>query len=159
MTEPARPCAAIIEALDLSPHPEGGHYRETYRGADDRSGRSRATAILFLLETGQRSHWHRVDADELWIWQCGDPLVLQIALSGERTGKQVILGTDLLHRQAPQGMVPAGAWQAAHPLPRNAAAGYSLVSCVVSPGFEFAGFTLAPPGWHPGDDRRGEIPE
>lgn len=130
---------AMIARLDLAPHPEGGFYRETIRLPAPASGRSAMTAILFLLDFGQRSHWHRVDAAELWLWHAGAPLSLHIA------GQPAItLGGDVQAGQQPQALVPADAWQSA-----DADAGWTLVSCVVTPGFDFAGFELAPPGWTP----------
>lgn len=130
---------SLIDRLDLAPHPEGGWYRETWRAPAAAGARSAGTAILFLLEAGQRSHWHRVDADELWLWHAGSPLAVQIA--GEDT---VLLGGDVLAGQSPQMRVPAGRWQATEALQ-----GWGLVSCVVVPGFAFAGFELAPQGWSP----------
>lgn len=135
--------AAIIAALGLTPHPEGGWYRETFRAVS--SGRSAVTAIHFLLETGQTSHWHRVDADEIWCWHAGAPLLLGMAAGSGGAPHWQRLGADVLAGEAPQLVVPAGDWQAA-----RADAGWALVSCVVAPGFDFAGFTLAPPGWQPG---------
>lgn len=136
---------AIIETLSLSVHPEGGWYRETWR-ADAAPGiRPSATAILFLLEHGQRSHWHRVDAAELWLWHAGHPLDLAIAATDADAPRTLRLGPDVLAGDSPQGIVPASHWQAAH-----AQAGWSLVSCIVSPGFDFAGFTMAPACWTPG---------
>ncbi len=130
--------AALIARHGLSPHPEGGHYRETIRlPASEAGGRSPMTAILFLLDAGERSHWHRVDAAELWLWHDGAPLMLRIAENGGVTEHR--LGLD-----APQALVPAHAWQAA-----EADAGWALVSCVVTPGFEFAGFEMAAAGWEP----------
>ena len=135
--------AALIARLDLARHPEGGWYRETWRMPAANGGRGHASAILFLLEAGQRSHWHRVDADELWLWHAGAPLVLSIAQAeGAATG--IRLGGDVLRGEAPQGLVPAHAWQSA-----DAGEGWTLVSCVVSPAFEFARFDLAPADWSP----------
>jgi uncharacterized protein len=133
--------AALIERLGLAPHPEGGWYRETWRAGAEPGARGASTLIHFLLEAGQRSHWHRVDADEIWLWQGGDPLNLAIAEGDQVTHHQ--LSHDLL-----QAIVPKGHWQAAEPLPGPA--GYVLVSCVVAPAFEFTGFELAPPDWAPG---------
>ena len=130
--------AELIAALGMQPHPEGGHYVETWRGAPDPDGRAAATAIYFLLAAGERSHWHRVDAAEVWLWHAGDPLELRI---GQTT---VVLGPDVLIGERPQAVVPAGEWQAAV---SNGA--WTLVSCVVAPGFEFAGFELAPPEFEP----------
>ncbi len=128
----------MIEALALAPHPEGGHYRETWRDSPEDGARGAGTAILFLLESGQRSHWHRVDAAELWIWQAGAPLRL------EMPGQSLTLGPDLAAGQVLQGIVPKDFWQAAETL-----GAWTLVTCTVSPAFAFAGFTLAPPGWAP----------
>ncbi|WP_066800794.1 cupin domain-containing protein [Sphingomonas soli] len=133
----------IIAALGLTPHPEGGWYRETWRAEAEPGVRAGGTAIHFLLEAGQRSHWHRVDADELWLWHAGAPLTLRIQRS-EGDVEAVALGPDVLSGEAPQARVPVGCWQAA-----EAGAGWTLVSCVVVPGFEFAGFELAAPGWSP----------
>lgn len=128
----------IIRLLDLAPHPEGGWYRETFR--DQRgTGRAVSTAIYFLLAAGQRSHWHRVDAVEVWHFHAGAPL----ALSMEGQGV-IILGVDLAKGQRPQGVVPAGKWQAAETL-----GDWTLVGCTVAPGFDFAGFELAAEGWAP----------
>jgi uncharacterized protein len=133
----------IIDMLDLSPHPEGGWYRETWR-APTAGGRSAGTAIHFLLEEGQRSHWHRVDADELWLWHAGSPLELQVE-QDDGAIRTIALGGDVTRGHAPQWRVPADRWQST-----EARSGWALVSCVVVPGFDFAGFELAPPGWTPG---------
>lgn len=129
---------AIIAKLGLRPHPEGGWYRETWKGPEI-GGRASGTAILFLLKTGERSHWHRVDADEIWLWHAGAPLVLSMGL--ERA-EEVRLGPDVPGGEAVQAVVPAGWWQAA-----RSTGDWTLVSCTVSPGFRFEGFELAPPGW------------
>ncbi|WP_174297511.1 cupin domain-containing protein [Sphingomonas bacterium] len=135
--------ADIIERLALAAHPEGGWYRETVRRPAPGGGRDSLTAIHFLLDRGQRSHWHRVDADELWLWHAGSPLVLRMADDDEVTDHR--LGGDVFAGHAPQLLVPAGAWQAA-----EAPDGWGLVSCVVVPGFDFAAFELAAEGWSPG---------
>nr|WP_227754567.1 cupin domain-containing protein [Stagnihabitans tardus] len=122
--------------MALEPHPEGGWYRQTWVGPD-REGRASGTAILFLLARGERSHWHRVDADEIWIWNAGAPLALSL---GEARAATVTLGPDVLGGQQVQALVPAGHWQAARSL-----GDWTLVSCTVSPGFRFEGFELAPP--------------
>jgi predicted cupin superfamily sugar epimerase len=140
---------ALIEQLDLAAHPEGGWYRETWRGAPGPDGRASGTAIVFLLKAGEASHWHTVDAAELWLWQAGDPVELRLAASDAGPARSVILGADLAAGQNLQGLVAHGEWQAARPF-GPPVHGYSLVSCVVVPGFDFAGFTLAPPGWEPG---------
>lgn len=149
---------AVIERLGLAPHPEGGWYRETWRGPAGPGGRAIATAIHFLLKAGERSHWHRVDAHETWLWHAGDPLRLALAASPTegKAGpvRHVVLGGEVLAGHAPQHVVAPGEWQAAEPAPVGAA-GYTLVSCVVAPGFEFAGFELAPPGWSPHSDNPG----
>ena len=136
---------AIIDTLRLTPHPEGGWYRETWRADAPAGERAAATAILFLLEAGQRSHWHRVDAAELWLWHAGAPLLLRRAPGEAGPIDDSRLGPDVLGGAMPQLLVPAGRWQAA-----DARDGWALVSCIVSPGFDFAGFTLAPPHWEPG---------
>lgn len=138
-----RPAAALIDALELQPHPEGGWYRETWRADAAPGERPAGTAILFLLEEHQRSHWHRVDGEEHWFWHAGAPLILSIAAEGA-AATDLLLGPDVLNGQMPQGRVPAHHWQASTPQ-----GGWTLVSCTVTPGFEFSGFTLAPPDWSP----------
>ncbi len=134
----------IIATLGLLPHPEGGHYRETFRdSATDAHGRARSTAIYFLLKAGERSHWHRVDAVETWLFHAGSPLALSIAPDGGPI-TTLRLGADIAAGERPQGIVPAGHWQSAESL-----GAYTLVSCTVAPGFSFAGFELAPPGFVP----------
>jgi predicted cupin superfamily sugar epimerase len=136
--------ADVIGLLGLAPHPEGGHYRETFRdAATDGSGRVASTAIYFLLGAGEVSRWHRVDAAEAWHWHAGAPLALTIIEEGVR--RAVRLGADLAAGERPQAVVPAGTWQQA--ASRGA---WSLVGCTVAPGFRFAGFELAPPGFEPG---------
>ncbi|WP_294261172.1 cupin domain-containing protein [uncultured Sphingomonas sp.] len=135
----------LIAALDLAPHPEGGWYRETWRAPAAAGERAAATAILFLLKAGERSHWHRVDATELWLWHAGTPLTLLRAAGDTGPVDALQLGPDILGGEQPQLRIEAGEWQAAH-----ADGGWTLVSCVVSPAFDFAGFELAPPGWAPG---------
>jgi uncharacterized protein len=134
----------IIRLLSLQPHPEGGHYRETFRDpAGGTSGRAHSTAIYFLLRDGEVSRWHRVDAAEMWHWYAGAPLLLTVA---DATGRgEVRLGVDLAAGERPQAVVPARAWQQARSL-----GGWTLVGCTVAPGFEFAGFELAPPDFEPG---------
>ena len=132
----------LIATLGLEPHPEGGHYAETWRAPGQ--GRATSTAIYYLLREGERSHWHRVDADEIWLHHGGEGLALSTSPDGV-TSEEVLLGADIAAGQRPQAVVPAGHWQAARPL-----GAWALVSCVVAPGFEFDGFTLAPDGWSPG---------
>lgn len=135
--------ADLIRLLDLAPHPEGGHFRETFRDARAvAGGRAASTAIYFLLAHGERSHWHRVDAAEVWHWYAGAPL--RLATDDGRHGRAVRLGPDIAAGERPQAVVPAGAWQAAESL-----GDWTLAGCTVAPGFDFAGFELAPPGWTP----------
>jgi uncharacterized protein len=140
---PASTAADIIAQLGLEPHPEGGHYRETFRDPRlDANGRSLSTAIYFLLARGARSHWHRIDAVEVWHYYAGSALLLRIADdSGPRT---VRLGPDLAAGEVPQAIVPAQAWQAA-----ESSGDWTLVGCTVAPGFEFSKFEIAPKGWRP----------
>lgn len=136
--------ADIIAQLALKPHPEGGHYRETFRDETrDADGRAHSTAIYFLLARGERSHWHRIDAVEMWHYYAGAPLTLKIAQDGEPP-RSITLGPDVARGEQPQAIVPAGAWQAA-----ESSGDWTLVGCTVAPGFEFAKFELAPKGWEP----------
>ena len=136
---------ALIERLGLAPHPEGGWYRETWRAPAAGGGRAIATAIHFLLEEGQRSHWHRVDATEIWLWHAGSPLHLLTAPDAAGPVEARLLGGDPLAGQVPQHVIAPDHWQAA-----EARLGWTLVSCIVAPAFEFSGFALAEPGWSPG---------
>jgi uncharacterized protein len=136
--------AEIIARLELKPHPEGGHYRETFRDSRrDANGRSASTAIYFLLARGERSHWHRIDAAEVWHYYAGSALNLQIADDVGQRG--IRLGPDLAAGEVPQAIVPAQAWQAA-----ESTGDWTLVGCTVAPGFDFAKFELAEPDWFPG---------
>lgn len=132
----------IIAHLDLAPHPEGGHYRQTWIA--DEAGRPSGTAIYFLLKAGERSLWHRVDATEIWHHYAGAPLILKISASDQGPAQQHMLGPDLLQQQQPQLIVPKDHWQAAETTALSPD-GYTLVGCTVSPAFQFSGFTLAPP--------------
>ena len=143
-----REAKTLIEELRLSPHPEGGWFRETWRAPEEDGERATATAIYFLLEAHQQSHWHKVDAAEVWLWHAGDPLLLSVSVSPTDPPREVRLGPDVIAGDRPQYVVGAHEWQSAVPLPGTA--GYTLVSCVVSRGFRFSGFTLAPPDWRPG---------
>jgi predicted cupin superfamily sugar epimerase len=134
----------VIAALGLTPHPEGGHYREVWRDLPSGGGRGAGTAIHYLLAAGERSHWHRVDAAEGWHWYAGAPLALSLSADG-RGEEMLRLGPDLGAGERPFILVPAGWWQAAAPLGR-----WTLVGCTVSPAFDFAGFEMAPPRWRPG---------
>ncbi|MEQ8267055.1 MAG: cupin domain-containing protein [Parvibaculum sp.] len=133
----------IIELLGMKPHPEGGYYAETFR---DPKGEPRAhsTAIYYLLREGERSHWHRVDAAEIWHWYSGGPLALSLYEDGGAAETR-LLGQNLDAGERPQLVVPAGVWQAAMPVGL-----WTLVGCTVAPGFEFGGFEMAEPGWNPG---------
>lgn len=131
-----------IALLNLAPHPEGGHFRETFRDAGG-GGRGASTAIYYLLKAGEVSHWHRVDAAEVWHFYAGAPLVLTISPNGHDAHAQH-LGANLASGQRPQIVVPAGQWQTATTL-----GAWTLAGCTVAPAFEFAGFEMAPPDWRP----------
>ncbi|AGI67867.1 putative cupin [Octadecabacter antarcticus 307] len=136
----------IIDALNLTPHPEGGFYRQTWidSAAD---GRPTGTCIYFLLKSGEASHWHRVDGVEIWHYHAGAPLILSISTTDTGPRTETSLGPDIMAGQRPQGIVPKDAWQAA-----RTTGDWTLVSCTVSPGFSFDGFTLAPPDFNiPGE--------
>jgi predicted cupin superfamily sugar epimerase len=131
----------LAEKLDLQPHPEGGWYRETFRSAvtihpEGYAGpRAAATGIYFLLQPGEASAWHVVASDELWFLHSGS---LELRYGGDGPapagdGEVVVLTAD-----GPQALVPAGVWQSAYPVGGEPV----LVSCVVSPGFDFADFRL-----------------
>src|SRR5436190_17657925 len=143
MTMRTLSAADVIHLLDLKPHPEGGHFRETFRDSRAENARAASTAIYFLLARGERSHWHRVDAVEVWHWHNGAPLRLSIAHDGVKA--TVTLGPDLAAGQVPQGIVPAGHWQAAETL-----GDWTLVGCTVAPGFAFSTFETTPKNWQPG---------
>jgi predicted cupin superfamily sugar epimerase len=135
----------------MTAHPEGGWYVETWRApgsSDDPAARPAASTILYLLAGDDRSHWHRVDAYEVWQWSAGEPLELRIWAEGDPTVTTIRLGGDVAAGAVPQAVVPAGAWQAAAPL-----GAWALVGCIVAPAFRFEGFELAPPGWVPPPDR------
>jgi predicted cupin superfamily sugar epimerase len=135
--------AAIIQALGLKPHPEGGHYRETFRDVPEGGGRGAMTAIYYLLKAREESAWHRVDAAEIWHWYAGAPLRLRIAAADEPV-RDSTLGPNIGTGARPQIIVPVKAWQSAHSL-----GAWTLVGCTVGPAFEFSGFELAPLGWFP----------
>jgi uncharacterized protein len=132
--------AEVVRLLDLKPHPEGGHYRETWRAEARDGARPSGTAIYYLLATGETSRWHRVDADEIWHWYGGGPLKLKLSADGVHKDA-AILGPHLAKGERPQLIVPKFHWQMAEPLGE-----WTLVGCTVSPGFLFEGFELAPPG-------------
>ncbi|WP_282607426.1 cupin domain-containing protein [Pelagibius sp. Alg239-R121] len=133
----------IIKKLGLLPHPEGGHFIETYRHAAENGGRGDQTAIYYLLGAGERSHWHRVDAVEIWHWYAGAALDLGISEDGTSTRTER-LGNDLIAGEKPQVIIPAQAWQSA-----ESYGDWTLVGCTVAPAFEFEGFELAAPDWKP----------
>ena len=129
----------IIETLNLHRHPEGGWFTETWRA--DSPGRASGTCIYFLLTEGEASHWHRVDATEIWHYHAGAPLLLSLSATDAGPAQDHLLTPDLAQGR-PQLIVPEHHWQAA-----RSTDAYTLVSCTVSPGFEFSGFTLAAPGF------------
>ena len=144
MTAPMVTAAEVVDALGMSPHPEGGWYVETWRAAaPPGGGRPSGSAILYVLARGERSHWHAVDAAEIWQWSAVEPLELSVWVEG---GAVVIhrLGGRVTDGEVAQVVVPAGAWQAARPL-----GDWALAGCIVTPAFEFGGFRLAPEGWEP----------
>ena len=133
----------IIDTLSLEPHPEGGWYKETWRAEAPEGERAAGTAIYYLLEAEQFSHWHRVDAAEIWLWHAGAPLALTLSPDGHDAESHV-LGAELAQGQRPQIVIPPHWWQTAASLGR-----FTLVSCTVSPGFTFDGFEMAAPDWCP----------
>lgn len=149
MSGAAETAGEIIARLGLQPHPEGGWFREIWRGAPGTDERAVATSIHFLLAAGETSHWHKVDAAEIWLWHAGDPLHLLLATDDAGPVSKIVLGPDGDAGQTFQHVVSPHEWQAAAPAP-DGPHSYSLVSCVVAPGFDFAGFFLALPGWEPG---------
>ena len=133
----------IINYLKLTEHPEGGWFKETFQSKETSNGRSNASLIYYLLKENENSHWHRVtDADEIWLWHLGDPLLL--SYSDERSTKEITLGPDLNNNEELQAVIPKSIWQKAK---SNGA--WSLVSCVVAPAFSFDGFEMAKKGWEP----------
>jgi predicted cupin superfamily sugar epimerase len=143
MPGPSLSAADVMGMLDLKPHPEGGHFRETFRDGLCHNGRAASTAIYFLLAAGEVSRWHRVDAVEMWHWYAGAPL--ELALAPPTGGvSHVRLGQELAKGERPQAVVPAGHWQSARSL-----GDWTLVGCTVAPGFVFEGFELAPDGFEP----------
>ena len=143
LRDPSLGEAQVRYMLGLEPHPEGGHYRQVWRDNPPRGGRGAASSILFLLAARERSHWHRIDAAEIWIWQAGAPLLLELCESDE-SRERIRLGPGIASGETFQGIIPPHAWQAASSL-----GAWTLVSCVVAPAFQFEGFELAPAGWSP----------
>jgi len=136
----------VIERLNLRPHPEGGHYRETFRDEPAGGGRGAVTAIYYLLNAGERSAWHRIDATEIWHYHAGSPLRLEISEGDGGETRLLKLGNDFAAGEVAQGVVPPHAWQSAQSL-----GDWTLVGCTVAPAFLFETFELAPPGWMPED--------
>jgi predicted cupin superfamily sugar epimerase len=134
----------VVRLLDLKPHPEGGHYRETWRADAALGERSAGTAIYYLLGEGEISHWHRIDADEIWHWHAGSALDLGLSRDSRHVDMHR-LGPDLAKGERPQVIVPRFCWQTARSL-----GAWTLVGCTVSPAFAFDGFEMAPKGWRPG---------
>jgi predicted cupin superfamily sugar epimerase len=144
-TTRTRDAAAIVAVLGMTAHPEGGWFFETWRASvPPDGGRPAVSAILYLLGAGERSHWHRVDAAEVWQWSAGDPLELRTWAEGDASVTRFRLGGEVRAGDRPQVGVPAGVWQTARQL-----GAWSLVGCTVAPAFTFDGFELAPPGWEP----------
>jgi len=134
--------ADIIARLHLAPHPEGGYFRETWRAEEPEGERAAGTAIYFLLKAGEQSHWHKVDATEIWHYYAGAPLILSLSATDQGPCMEHTLGPDLAGGEVPQIIVPKNHWQAA-----RTTGDWKLVGCTVSPGFNFEGFTLAPAGF------------
>lgn len=135
----------VVRLLGLAPHPEGGHYRETFRDPRvDAAGRAASTAIYYLLAEGEASAWHRVDAAEIWHFHAGAPLALSLSADGSETVEHR-LGSRLAEGERPQVVVPTGHWQMA-----RSHGAWTLVGCTVAPGFDFSGFEMAPADWRPG---------
>ena len=133
----------IINYLKLTEHPEGGWFKETFQSKETSNGRSNSSLIYYLLKENENSHWHRVtDADEIWLWHLGDPLLL--SYSDEQASKDITLGPDLKNNEKLQAVIPKSVWQKA-----KSKGAWSLVSCVVAPAFSFDGFEMAKKGWEP----------
>ncbi len=132
----------IIASLGLQPHPEGGHYIETFKDPHLVDGRPASSAIYYLLKKGEVSHWHRIDAVEVWHWYGG--AALRLSIHDQGVTETLHLGGDLAAGQRPQAIVPAGAWQAA-----ESTGAWTLVGCTVAPAFRFSSFEMAPAGWTP----------
>ena len=133
----------IINYLKLTEHPEGGWFKETFQSKETSNGRSNSSLIYYLLKENENSHWHRVtDADEIWLWHLGDPLLL--SYSDEQASKEITLGPDLKNNEKLQAVIPKSVWQKA-----KSKGAWSLVSCVVAPAFSFDGFEMVKKGWEP----------
>lgn len=134
---------SVIRQLGLEPHPEGGWYRQTFADLRSDGERAHSTAIYYLLQAGEISRWHRIDAVEIWHFYAGSPLELRLSHDGQGT-ENVLLGAEIHRNERPQAIVPRNVWQSA-----RSTGAFSLLGCTVAPGFEFAGFELAPDGWEP----------
>ena len=143
-SKPVQSADDLINRLGLAPHPEGGYYREVYRHEDEFGGRGAVTTIYFLLKAGEKSKWHRVDADEIWHHYDGAPVELSIAAEEGANVDAFILGKDIAAGEAPVRVVPAHHWQTAKSL-----GAWTLIGCTVAPAFDFDGFEMAPDGWSP----------
>ena len=133
----------VVAMLGLSPHPEGGYFREIFRDANLlENGRSVSTSIYFLLIEEKPLHWHRVDAPEVWHWYGGAPFLLEIF--DEKNIRKMCVSGNLMEGERPQAVVPAKCWQAAHTLGE-----WTLVGCTMAPGFDPCTFEMAPPDWVP----------
>ena len=139
-----RTADAVAAALGMTPHPEGGWFVETWRAPSVDGARPPGSSILYLLAEGERSHWHRLDAHEVWQHAAGGPMELRVLAPGVATVTRHRLADDLSEGSVVQAVIPAGAWQTARPLGT-----WSLVGCIVTPAFEYDGWELAPPGWEP----------
>ncbi|MGI9499476.1 MAG: cupin domain-containing protein [Geminicoccaceae bacterium] len=144
--------AWLIDHLGMKPHPEGGHYVETFRDVPESGGRGALTCIHFLLQVDEVSAWHRIDAAEIWHFAAGDPLVLTLSANGH-DAEAMYLGPDVAAGQRPHVVVPPDCWQTAETL-----GSWTLVSCIVAPAFDFDGFELAPPDWRPKPRAAGRAP-
>jgi uncharacterized protein len=149
MLAPDLTAADVIRLLELKPHPEGGYFRETFRDVAAPEGRAASTLIYYLLDVGDVSQWHRCDAAEVWHWYAGAPLVITVSPNGHDASAHY-LGPDLKAGQRPQFVVPANWWQTCTSL-----GAWTLVGCTVAPGFDFAGFEMAPPDWRPTPRKTG----
>ena len=133
----------IVKRLNMQPHPEGGYYVETFRDDSMVDGRAHSSAIYYLLTADDFSHWHRVDAVEVFHHYAGAPLSMTLSPDGHKA-EAFRLGSQFAAGEQPQLIVPKGCWQTATSL-----GAWTLVGCTVAPAFEFSGFELAPPDWRP----------
>lgn len=132
----------VIATLHMERHPEGGWYSETFQDEHEVDGRPQSSAIYYLLEAGDVSHWHRVDAVEVWHFYAGAALLLRVSDGASVTEHR--MGPEISKGDRPQVVVPRYAWQSA-----VSTGAWSLVGCTVAPGFRFSSFELAAPDWAP----------